>query len=334
MTKFIQLFTLLLITVITSCNSAYSQCTFTSTNGYQVNISISPINVIVTPTGGDCVFKTELQYNIQFTGTNIPANLYTLQGNVSCFGQQRFFNLPNNGGAGVTTSANFSAPFINGNCAAYTKEGCTMATIIIQGPGIPYQEVPCAFVQFPNPLPIELIDFEAFEVSQGAELNWSTATERNNDFFTIEHSTDGLNFNKISTIEGAGNSSNKNDYSLFFKGVSFGVNYFRLLQTDIDGTTTTVRTTLLDINNKNSQKYTVFPNPTTERKINLRFNDSKEKQDYTVIVYSMIGEELDRISTSKDALGLNVDFPYQGNTFIIKILSGTTFIGQELIIAN
>ncbi len=64
-----------------------------------------------------------------------------------------------------------------------------------------------------NVLPVELLDFSAKEDMESINLEWSTATETNNDFFTVYHSYDEINFEPIKNIEGAGNSSQTRNYN-------------------------------------------------------------------------------------------------------------------------
>lgn len=75
-----------------------------------------------------------------------------------------------------------------------------------------------------NSLPIELLDFAAKLKNEVVELKWETTTEINNDYFTIEKSTDGVNFKEVEKIKGAGNSSINIAYKSYdtnpFDGVS------------------------------------------------------------------------------------------------------------------
>ena len=84
-------------------------------------------------------------------------------------------------------------------------------------------------------LPIELISFTAIEVGSFVQLDWSTATEINNDYFTISRSTDGVIFEEIFTQRGSGNSTTRNDYRRFDESPELGYNYYRLNQTDFNG---------------------------------------------------------------------------------------------------
>ena len=58
-----------------------------------------------------------------------------------------------------------------------------------------------------SPLPIELLSFNAIINSDHVDVTWETATEINNDHFTIERSKDGTNFEKVTDVQGAGNST-------------------------------------------------------------------------------------------------------------------------------
>jgi hypothetical protein len=66
-------------------------------------------------------------------------------------------------------------------------------------------------------------------------LNWVTATEINNDYFTIQRSVDGLVFEDIEEITGAGNSNREISYQTFDDNPYNGTSYYRLKQTDFNG---------------------------------------------------------------------------------------------------
>jgi len=87
-------------------------------------------------------------------------------------------------------------------------------------------------------LPIELISYTGEVQPEGNLLKWSTATEENNDYFTMERSNDGgVNFTIIENdIPGAGNSIIPMYYDLFDRDAPAGTSYYRLSQTDYDGT--------------------------------------------------------------------------------------------------
>jgi len=90
-------------------------------------------------------------------------------------------------------------------------------------------------VYTPDPLPIELNSFSAEAADHSIELKWETATETNNDFFTIERSPDVQNWEIIGYVDGAGNSNRPLSYSFTDSQPLDGISYYRLKQTDYDG---------------------------------------------------------------------------------------------------
>lgn len=86
-----------------------------------------------------------------------------------------------------------------------------------------------------NPLPIELLHFSAQPASDEVVVEWSTAAEINNDFFTVERSIDGSSWETLTFINGAGNANYVINYSYTDNNPIDGVSYYRLKQTDFDG---------------------------------------------------------------------------------------------------
>ena len=90
-----------------------------------------------------------------------------------------------------------------------------------------------------NVLPIGLLDFTAAPVDDKfVKAEWITATETDNDFFTVERSRDGKDFASIGTLSGAGTSTTKLNYAYMDDAPYRGVSYYRLRQTDFDGAST------------------------------------------------------------------------------------------------
>ena len=82
-------------------------------------------------------------------------------------------------------------------------------------------------------LPVDLISFEAEREEDNIKLNWSTASEENNDYFEIQKSYDGEVFTPIGYVDGAGNSNAVLEYS--YTDSETGKAYYRLKQLDYDG---------------------------------------------------------------------------------------------------
>lgn len=86
-----------------------------------------------------------------------------------------------------------------------------------------------------GPLPIELLYLNAVSFNDKVQLYWATATESNNDYFTVERTSDGENFTVVGKINGEGNSTSILNYNMVDDVPLEGVSYYRLKQTDYDG---------------------------------------------------------------------------------------------------
>ena len=112
-------------------------------------------------------------------------------------------------------------------------------------------------------LPIELTSFSATCDGHSTLVEWATASEKNNDYFSLERSDDAINFVEIARIAGAGNSIVSLDYSYTDFGVHGGDNYYRLVQVDYDGTRTASEIIVANCSDMPTEEPEVvaYPNP-------------------------------------------------------------------------
>lgn len=113
-------------------------------------------------------------------------------------------------------------------------------------------------------LPVELASFEAECENDKAMLRWTTASERDNDYFFIEKSCNGIDFTHLANVKGAETSVLAHSYAIPDMQQCPGVNYYRLSQVDLDG-----HVEVLGIRSvKNCdlpQEVFVYPNPATDQ---------------------------------------------------------------------
>lgn len=131
-------------------------------------------------------------------------------------------------------------------------------------------------------LPIELIGFSGQLKDNTIVLNWQTASELNNDYFTIEKSLDGNKWADIGQIKGAGYAKSIQNYTFVDLNEMENKQYYRLKQTDFNKHFTYSKIISVQFNLNNSPKLTVFPNPATHQiTVNLEgfnFNNNAELQ--------------------------------------------------------
>lgn len=88
------------------------------------------------------------------------------------------------------------------------------------------------------PLPVELLEFNVLCKENGTEIDWTTASETNNAYFTLEASEDGITYEYITRIDGSGSSNEITQYHYTDKIRNMKGVYYRLSQTDFDGAST------------------------------------------------------------------------------------------------
>lgn len=108
-------------------------------------------------------------------------------------------------------------------------------------------------------LPVELTVFEGRQVSDGILLNWQTDSEQDDDYFEVEHSTNGTRFEALGTVAGNGTTQSVNRYNFEDFKPSTGPNYYRLKQVDADGKYN--YSNIIDVYLKTAE-VEIYPNPT------------------------------------------------------------------------
>ncbi len=155
-------------------------------------------------------------------------------------------------------------------------------------------------------LPITLLQFDGQLLVNDVYLNWSTASEKNNDRFEIERSVDAKKWLKIGTIKGAGNSSDVQKYNFIDKNSPHGIVYYRLKQIDlVNGKTTELKTIVIE-NNKIIRPFSISPNPVNDGLIQLQMNNQKE-MEVQIQLLNFLGQTLFSRLIKSD----KVDFNYQ-----------------------
>lgn len=113
-------------------------------------------------------------------------------------------------------------------------------------------------------LPIELVSFQAVPVGARIDLTWMTASERNNDHFTVERSADGVDWLALLTVPGALNSQTPVRYAGEDPNPLPGTSYYRLRQTDVDGASTVSDMVAVEFALLGSGML-IYPNPVRDR---------------------------------------------------------------------
>jgi len=142
-----------------------------------------------------------------------------------------------------------------------TTGNTTAGTIITNALVTSFSPFTLASSSSNNILPIELLDFTAVLNDEIVHLNWSTATEINNNYFTVEKTKDGINFEFVAKVPGAGKSTTRKEYFIQDEQPYHGISYYRLKQTDVDGKFKYSKLVAVDFLN-DEYGIRIYPNPT------------------------------------------------------------------------
>lgn len=130
------------------------------------------------------------------------------------------------------------------------------------------------------PLPVTWLTFTATKQNQTAVLKWATAQEQNTRNFSIQHSASGKNWTAIGTLQAAGNSNNTRNYSYIHSSPVTGINYYRILQTDLDNQSSYSAIRMLRYT-KTDEPFTIFGNPVTNNMLTVQINEATSLALYT-----------------------------------------------------
>lgn len=171
-------------------------------------------------------------------------------------------------------------------------------------------------------LPIELISFSASPDNNIVYLDWETASETDNDYFTIERSSNGQDWIAITEVDGAGNSSASIEYHEQDRSPLWGVSYYRLKQTDFNGDFTYSDPVVVDLDgNMTGESLTVFPNPVTQGNDLTVFLPQESESPAKVVITAMDGKIIYEATYdlyNNTGIVITIDYEFVPGTYIIN----------------
>ncbi len=214
--------TYLCISILFVCSFIYAQNDCPSVSSAQL------ADVVNDPLVADnCQFKVEVEYQTGNANNSSLLIKVQLAGSNQVLETTLLTNLPKN------ITGNWTSSLHSLNCSS-------LVDLLYSSWNNPSgNDDPCAedvAVSTAGALPVELVRFEGNATDDDRiTLEWVTASEDNNDYFEVQHSTDGKNFLPLTKISGQGTTQNTQYYRFDHLHPVRGNNYYRLLQVDFDG---------------------------------------------------------------------------------------------------
>jgi Secretion system C-terminal sorting domain len=142
------------------------------------------------------------------------------------------------------------------------------------------------------PLPVDLVRFSANVLDDEVVLDWATASEENNAYFLVEHSTDGQNFIPVGEVKGHGTTTVLQQYAYIDTDPLYGANYYRLKQVDLDGAFEYSHVVVAQIRLIEDQ-FKLFPNPShTSDILTLRWSEDLSKERLVMTITDALGRQI------------------------------------------
>lgn len=201
-----------------------------------------------------------------------------------------------------------------------TTGNTTAGSVTTSAPVIAFSPFTLASISAKNPLPIELVNFSCSVSSRNINsLSWITASETNNDYFSIERSRDGVTFEEVGRLKGAGNNITTLNYNFNDQNSLKGIAYYRLKQVDIGGKYT--YSEICSVTNNGDGGVAFYPNPVRNR-LTIDYNFNEKPKSDIISVTDVTGKYVE-ISSSFENSKVTLDCSNLAEgIYFLKVLIG------------
>ncbi|MCA2642936.1 MAG: T9SS type A sorting domain-containing protein, partial [Microcystis sp. M137S2] len=187
------------------------------------------------------------------------------------------------------------------------------------------------------PLPVELIRFSGYFDNGENILEWVTATELNNSHFEVQRSGDGVEFEKIGKVDGAGTTNLQQDYLFIDRNPHSGKNYYQLKQVDFDTKFSYSKTILVDANSVPQLSVTVSPNPAIGDRVTATVRGTLSGKPASITVTDLNGKTIVSASFTPTQAQNKIEFEssYLASGFyVVTVAQGIQVAKTKLIVAK
>lgn len=338
--KFIPGFVLLLFMQL----EVFAQCEITSSNGWTATIDVTPVDAV--PSTMNCPwfyhYEVEFNYTVTFTGSttnrSVSGNIY-----FNCTGgtggqPYRFLGTFTSDAAGTSTTTNNTRQYnavgpaynygSNPSCTDITVNdiGCSSYSFSYWGNGVTNGSITC---NTGAPLPIDLLNFSADRIEENRiRFKWATASEQQNDYFSIQQSNDNEVWETLDVISGAGNSDSTLHYQHELEIDAKTSAYYRLKQTDIDGTTSESKTVFVGPFDEGASAIRIFPNP-ADQEVTV----SSGNEIIVTDISNITGQSIDLSIYNEAAKTINTS-RLENGTYMLRIKNGNEIEVKRFIVSH
>ena len=229
--------------------------------------------------------------------------------------------------------------FTNGGSCYYNGDGTgiviTYNNPVITISGISTAHIPnnstryitIASINSLTPLPVKLTNFDVACQNETPQLSWTTASEINNDYFTIERGSDATNFEAVGTVNGNGNSNTATNYTWTDDSPINETTYYRLKQTDFNGAVEYHG--IKSANCEQLNDINIYPNP-FETSFTVQLSENTT-YPVTVEVIDYLGRTVHSQVIKNATTEITLDEKIATGTYFVKVFNETTQVVERLV---
>jgi hypothetical protein len=170
-------------------------------------------------------------------------------------------------------------------------------------------------------LPVTFSYINAVNTNQGINILWQTLLEKDNSLFEVEHSSDGINFEKIGVVNSKKSFSSVSDYSFLHRKPVSGINFYRVKQVDIDGRSEYTKVVQATVKAGTGKGLTIFPNPVSANDLNSLFIKTETPGEFKLCIYNSAGQKVlsSVTTTTNGVIKLSADTKVNSGYYTIQL---------------
>lgn len=259
------------------------------------SVCLFPAAPTVTQVTTNC---TQYPLNPRLNTGQSKSQCYTFTAVAANFSLQMIINATGCGMTGNVTAFNWSlytnncsTPVQSGNLTNLNATGLTIGssyTLCYEWTAACQHNSVYPYIIATSPLPVNLVHFDADQSYSTVTLNWITASELNNAYFSVQRSSDGKDFTEIGKVHGKGTTSSVNKYKFIDRNPIPGISYYRLVQYDFDHTATPSK--IVAVKFREAFNVAIGTNP-VENEVQLQINTVRNTE-LTVYIMNPQGEQV------------------------------------------
>jgi hypothetical protein len=182
-------------------------------------------------------------------------------------------------------------------------------------------------------LPMDILSFSGECTDNQVVLEWTTALETNNDYFSIESSQDGNIWQVLRTVKGVGNSSVNSNYSFTTDQTNNEFSFYRIKQTDDNGISQYFNIIRVNTCIPNPERLIIYPNPSNGKSLSGKF-DLMGNADYSILIFDNHGKTVNLVRLSDPAFMIRFPLALPSGIYYVRVSCGTYSSSKIFLVEN